>query len=101
MAELTQLGPVLQLALVLFGVAAAAIMRVPGATPVAVALLATLVRPAVYASLALMADPQPARALLAFAYLPVYAAWRLSNALWGLLTLRDRRWVRTARTPRV
>jgi hypothetical protein len=53
----------------------------------------------VYASLALSADPQPGRALAAFAYLPVYATWRVANAIWGLLTLRDRRWVRTERTP--
>lgn len=99
MAELTQLGPVIQLALAGFGIAAATLARVPGQTAVTIALVVSLVRPTVYASLALLADPQPGRALLAFAYLPVYAAWRLVSAVRGLFTLRDRRWVRTQRTP--
>ncbi len=97
-AELTQLGPVLQLTLVGFGVAAATLAGVPNGAPLTIALMTSLVRPVVYSSLAMIADPQPGRALLAFGYLPVYAAWRLANALWGLITLRDRRWVRTGRT---
>jgi len=98
-AELTQLGPVLQLTLVGFGVAVATLGGIPNGAPLTIALLTSLVRPAVYSSLAMIADPQPGRALLAFGYLPVYAAWRIANALWGLLTLRDRRWVRTQRPP--
>ncbi len=98
-AELTQLGPVLQVTLVGFGVAAATLAGVPNAAPLTIALLTSLVRPVVYSSLAMIGDPQPVGALLAFGYLPVYAAWRLANAMWGLITIRDRRWVRTRRTP--
>jgi 1,2-diacylglycerol 3-beta-glucosyltransferase len=98
-AELAQLGPVLQLALVGFGVAAALLAGIANPAPLIIAFLTSLLRPGVYACLATVADPQPGRAVLAFSYLPVYAAWRVANAMWGLLTLRDRRWVRTQRTP--
>ncbi len=97
-AELAVPGPALHLALGAALGAAALALRMPG-TPVLLALLgAGLVRPAVYASAALLVDPEPGRAALAFAHLPGYALWRLGNAARALpMVGGNAPWVRTAR----
>lgn len=99
LAELAQPGPVLHLAVAALGAGGALLAGLPGGAALAAALGVSLLRPVIYTVLAVSTDPQPGRAVLAFAYLPVYAVWRVVNAAWGLLTLRDRRWVRTERLP--
>jgi cellulose synthase/poly-beta-1,6-N-acetylglucosamine synthase-like glycosyltransferase len=99
LAELSQPGPALHLGLAVAGALAAVALGVPGHRALAAGLAASLLRPMTYAALATARDPQPGRALLAFAYLPAYTVWRLGNAVWGLLTAADRTWVRTSRAP--
>src|SRR5438445_3919007 len=59
LAELSSVGPAVQLGLVLVGIGVALLVRPPGSVWIAYALAATLVRPTVYACLAIAADPQP------------------------------------------
>lgn len=99
LAELSSVGPAVQLGLVVVGIGVTLLVHPPGSVWIAYALAAALVRPAVYASLAIAADPQPLRALLAFAYLPFYTAWRLGAAVKALGMVGDRLWVPTSRHP--
>jgi cellulose synthase/poly-beta-1,6-N-acetylglucosamine synthase-like glycosyltransferase len=98
-AELLGTGPAVHagvaavLAAVLLG------MHVPGARILVLALAASLVRPVIYAGLALRRTPAPWRSAAAFLYLPLYTAWRLGVQLTALTMLGDKPWVRTPRNP--
>ena len=97
LAALSVTGPVAHLCAVAVAVTAALLLRPPGSPLLATALLLTLVRPAVYTLVALCADPEPVRAALAFAYLPLYAIWRAGITASALAMLGDKPWVRTQR----
>jgi len=99
LAELSAPGPVLHLATVLLAIAPLALIHPPGATRIAGLLLATLLRPALYACIALARDPAPWTAIRAFAFLPFYAIWRIGAGVVALGMLRKAKWVRTARRP--
>jgi len=94
-AELSAPGPALHLALALLGSAVVLLLRLPPA--IALLLLASLLRPLVYAVLALRAQPDPVRAVAAFAFLPLYAFWRVGAAASALRMVGDKPWVRTQR----
>ena len=97
LAELAAPGPALHLGLVLLlGFAGVALHPPVGGVLVA-ALGASLVRPAVYTLAALAVDPEPGRAVRAFAFLPIYALWRIGTAARALRAVGDAPWVRTQR----
>jgi cellulose synthase/poly-beta-1,6-N-acetylglucosamine synthase-like glycosyltransferase len=99
-AELSVAGPVVHLCIVAVATTLTQLLHPPASAWLATALLATLVRPVVYTVAALGTDPEPGRAIRAFAFLPVYAVWRLGIALTALGLLGDKRWTRTARHAR-
>lgn len=96
-AELTGPGPVVHLGVVITGAVLTTILRPPGADVLVVALLASVVRPAVYTMAGLTVQPDPLRSAVAFAFLPLYLVWRLGTAVAALRQLGDKPWVRTAR----
>lgn len=96
-AELTGPGPVVHLGLVIGLAALTALLRLPGADWLRVALAASVVRPAIYTVAGLTAQQDPLRSALAFAFLPFYLVWRLGAAVAALRMLGDKPWVRTAR----
>jgi cellulose synthase/poly-beta-1,6-N-acetylglucosamine synthase-like glycosyltransferase len=98
LAELSRPGPALHLGLAAAGVVGAVIVHAQAG--LVTLLLLTLLRPAAYTTAALWRDPDPVRAIGAFAFLPVYSVWRAWTALTTLLTLGDSTWVRTARVGR-
>jgi 1,2-diacylglycerol 3-beta-glucosyltransferase len=98
-AELTALGPAMHLALVTLTSLLAWLVNLPGAAALTAALAASLVRPTVYTLIALAGDPEPFRAMRAFAFLPVYAIWRLAVAVASVRMAADRPWIRTERHP--
>jgi len=97
LAELTAPGPIVQLCVVILAVAVALLLRPPGFDWLAAALLGTLLRPVIYTLTALGRDPEPMRAMRAFAFLPLYAVWRLCIAVTTIPTLSSRAWIRTDR----
>jgi 1,2-diacylglycerol 3-beta-glucosyltransferase len=99
-AELSRPGPVVHLGLVTGASAGVLALHQPGAGALVVVLLATLLRPALYTTIAIWRGPDPLHAIGAFAFLPVYAVWRTWTALTTLCTLGDKAWVRTARQRR-
>lgn len=96
-AELSAPGPVLHLCLASMGGAAALLLEPPAFAWLAAVLGATLLRPVAYALAALARDPEPSRAVRAFAFLPLYAVWRIGAAVTALGMLGDKPWIRTAR----
>jgi cellulose synthase/poly-beta-1,6-N-acetylglucosamine synthase-like glycosyltransferase len=92
--ELSAPGPVLHLGFATLGAGTAYLL---GSVWIASLLLATLVRQCVYAMLALRVQPDPGKALVAFAFLPVYALWRMGTAAGALSMLGDKPWIRTQR----
>lgn len=96
-AELSAVGPVLQTCVVGGAVTLAALLRPPGWEGIAAAAGLSLLRPVIYTGVALSRDPEPGRAIRAFAFLPFYAAWRVYTALTGVALTRAQPWVRTAR----
>lgn len=96
-AELSAPGPAvhLGLALVLGGLSLA--FGLPGALLLVVTLAATLIRPFAYTIAALTVQPDPVRATVAFAFLPLYTAWRVGSALRALRMVGNARWIRTER----
>lgn len=97
LAELSAPGPAVHLSLVGASEMAALLLQPPAFAWLAVLLLATLLRPAIYTFAALARDRAPLRATLAFAVLPFYAAWRMWVAVTSLGTVGSRLWVRTER----
>lgn len=96
-AELVALGPAVQFALCVGIAGVVSISGAPGARLCSVALALSLVRPGAYAVVGLWHDRAPLRAAGAFAYLPVYAAWRLIIAMRSMIPFQNREWVRTER----
>ena len=96
LAELISPGPALHLGLV---VAVWAVAWLTGALggPWVLVLTASLVRPAVYAGIGIVRDAHPLRAIRAFAFLPLYAGWRLISAFGALVTASGLEWERTER----
>jgi hypothetical protein len=78
----------------------ALVTQPPAGTWLLGALLVTLLRPAAYTIAATARDPEPGRAIAAFAFLPLYALWRAWTVLTTLASLGDQSWVRTARPSR-
>jgi len=97
LAELSAFGPAVQLAIVVLIAALVLLLRPPGAAWIAPALAVPLVRWTIYAVAAVARDPEPGRALLAFAFLPLYTVWRAGAALAALTRLGEQRWIRTER----
>jgi len=96
-AELVALGPAVQFALCAGIAGAVWISGAPAARVCCMALALSLVRPGAYAVVGLWHDRAPVRAAAAFAYLPVYAIWRLVLALRSMIPFQNREWVRTER----
>ena len=94
-AELSALGPVLHLSLgaLLIGVSLAC--RFP--TALTLVFGASLFRPLAYTVAALRVQPDPAATLAAFAFLPVYALWRIGAAVAALKMLGETPWIRSER----
>jgi len=95
--ELAAPGPAVHLGLVLLLGTMATVLRLPGALVLELLLGASLVRSIAYAAVALVRQPHPARALRAFAFLPVYTLWRIGAAVQAVRMLGDKPWVRTER----
>ena len=93
--ELTALGPVLQLGAVVLLVALSIAVGAPSVVPLLIA--ASLVRLLVYTAAALCVQPHPFASLVAFAFLPAYAVWRLRAAVGAVTLLRHQSWIRTQR----
>jgi cellulose synthase/poly-beta-1,6-N-acetylglucosamine synthase-like glycosyltransferase len=98
-AELLGTGPAVQAGGATVLAAVLLFTHAPGARLVALALAASLLRPAIYAALALRREPEPWRSAAAFLYLPFYTAWRLGVQVTALTMLGDKPWVRTPRNP--
>lgn len=96
-AELSGFGPAVHLAVVAGVAALLVLLRPPGAELIALSLAVPLVRWTIYAAAALTVDPEPGRALFAFAFLPLYTIWRAGAALSALTMLGDQPWIRTER----
>lgn len=97
LAELTAPGPAVHLGMALLLGALALVLQPPGAPWIALALGLTIARPVVYTLGALRADPEPARAAAAFAFLPIYTIWRLGVQLVAVVTSGRTPWIRTRR----
>jgi len=97
LAELSAPGPIVHLCLVSVAETVALLLHPPAGNWLAAALLATLLRPVVYTLAALGRDPEPIRAIGAFAFLPFYAVWRFCIAVTTIPTLSSRAWIRTDR----
>jgi cellulose synthase/poly-beta-1,6-N-acetylglucosamine synthase-like glycosyltransferase len=100
LAELSAPGPVVHLGLVALATACATLLHPPATGWLVPMLLASLARPAAYTVAALVGDPEPISAIRAFAFLPVYAIWRIGAAVTALWILGDAPWIRTARATR-
>lgn len=95
--ELASPGPALHLGIVSVLGAAALLFQPAGTGLLLAALAASLLRPAVYALLALAGDSNPLQALRAFVYLPIYVVWRIGNAARAVRLIRNGPWIRTKR----
>ena len=97
LAELSSLGPIVRGGIALVGLAACILAKPLGYRLLVLLFSSGAVQPALYAALAMPGHPQPLRTLSAFAYLPVYAVWRLGVAVQALIQGRSKVWVRTGR----
>src|SRR5207249_6826817 len=97
MGRLAVRGPALHLGIVLVAAVTAVALHPPGALALVAASAASLLRPVVYTIAALALQPDPAQAVRAFAFLPLYAVWRLGAAARALRMVGDKPWVRTER----
>jgi hypothetical protein len=95
--ELTALGPAAHLGVAVTLAALALGLPLPGGTAIAAAMLASVIRPVIYTAVAIRRDPEPARAVAAFAYLPAYVVWRLAIQVVSVATVGRSQWLRTAR----
>jgi cellulose synthase/poly-beta-1,6-N-acetylglucosamine synthase-like glycosyltransferase len=97
--ELGLASPVLNLVAAI-AVAVVAIVGIPNALGAWIAgfAVASLSGIAITTIMAVLRHPQPWRTLSSFFMLPTYAAWRIVVAIGTLLTLRDTKWRKTART---
>jgi cellulose synthase/poly-beta-1,6-N-acetylglucosamine synthase-like glycosyltransferase len=97
LAELTAPAPAVHLGLVLIAVTLTMVTGAPGAPILVSALLASLARPIIFASIALRSDPDPKAAARAFAFFPLYMLWRLGVQVMALAAIGTQTWVRTER----
>ena len=97
LAELTAFGPAVHLGVAAVLAALALLLPIPAGRWIAAALGLTIARFVAYTLVAARRDPQPLRALGAFAYLPVYTIWRVLVQIAALRMLGDKPWVRTGR----
>jgi 1,2-diacylglycerol 3-beta-glucosyltransferase len=97
LAEMMALGPAAHLGTAVGLAAIAGFGGLPWGVPIAGLLLASLVRPITYTTIARARDPEPVRAVGAFAFLPFYVCWRLGIQLASLGRLGNKPWVRTGR----
>jgi hypothetical protein len=97
LAEMMALGPAAHLGTAVVLAVISGFGGVPWGLPIAAALLASLVRPITYTTIALARDPEPVRAVAAFAFLPFYVFWRLGIQIASLSRLGNKPWVRTDR----
>lgn len=97
LGELLAPGPIVTLGVAGILAIATLLLRPPGWSGILVLLLLPIVRMAIYTLLAIRRQPDPWKALLAFAYLPVYLPWRLGVEVLAFLTDGDRAWIRTER----
>ena len=97
LAELSAPGPAVHLGVVAVLSMLAWLQHLSGGPIVSLALWASLLRPVVHTLLALGSDPEPWRALGAFAFLPIYTVWRLGTLVASLRMIGDKPWVRTER----
>jgi len=96
-AELAAPGPAGHVGLaLLLGVLTVA-LALPAAPLLLWALGASLIRPVAYTAVALARQPDRARAIRAFAFLPAYTLWRVGALARAIRMLGDKPWVRTAR----
>jgi len=96
-AELTSPGPVVHA-----GIAAAlgsfvATAQLPGSAVLVSLLAVGVARNAVYALAALLSQADPLRSAMAFAFLPVYALWRIPIEFASLRLSGTAPWIRTER----
>jgi cellulose synthase/poly-beta-1,6-N-acetylglucosamine synthase-like glycosyltransferase len=96
-AELSAPGPALHLGLALLMGAGCVVLQPPATGMLLAGLAASLLRPLTYTLAALVVDPDPPRAILAFAFLPIYALWRIGTAARALRAVGNAPWVRTQR----
>ena len=97
LAELTGPGPVVHLGFALVGAALTMLLQPPAAAWLLLALAISVVRLVAYTLAGLAVQREPLRAVLAFAFLPLYLVWRLGAAARALSQVGDKPWVRTAR----
>jgi hypothetical protein len=97
LAELSGPGPAVHLGSALLLGAATVVLQPPGTPALVAALAAGVVRHVGYTVAALLVQPRPARAALAFALLPFYTVWRVAVEVAALRMLGDKPWVRTER----
>lgn len=96
-AELLAPGPAVHLGTAVLLTALTAMLRVPGAGFLELFLVAGVTRQVIYALAALLNRRDPFRTAAAFAFLPVYAVWRLGVELSALQMIGAAPWVRTER----
>jgi len=81
--------------LCLVGIGAVLLLGLP--REIVLAFLGSLARPVAYTALALRVQRDAAKAVAAFAFLPLYALWRIGAAAAALRMLGDKPWIRTQR----
>jgi cellulose synthase/poly-beta-1,6-N-acetylglucosamine synthase-like glycosyltransferase len=96
-AELSNPGPAAHLGIAILMAGVTLLLHPPGAWWIAGAVMASVARPVVYTIAAISAEREPGRALLSFAFLPIYVLWRLGLQGASLLRSGERRWIRTKR----
>lgn len=96
-AELSNPGPAAHLGIAVVVAGVTLLLEPPGTTWLAGLVLSSVARPVVYTIAAICAEREPGRALLSFAFLPVYVLWRLGIQGASLVRSGEKRWIRTKR----
>jgi hypothetical protein len=96
-AELSAPGPAVHVALAALVAAATLVLHPPGTALLVGALAIGALRLVAYTLAALAVQPRPMKAALAFAFLPIYALWRVMVELAALRMIGDKPWIRTER----
>lgn len=97
LAELLGLGPAAHVAVVGILIVLLAIARPPAAAWLALALAVSVGRLVLYTILAVSRERDRWATIRAFAFLPLYALWRLGVQVRSMIAVGDRSWVRTSR----
>lgn len=96
-AELSNPGPAAHLGIAMVVAGVTLLLEPPGTAWLAGLVLSSVARPVVYTIAAISAEREPGRALLSFAFLPVYVLWRLGIQGASLVRSGEKRWIRTKR----